>query len=98
MGKSFYSIAVYDIQGGEKMSVKLVVGILLLVSVLLAGPAQASQKIIDALDKNAGTAQESITSWSNTWIIDDFPKLTAQATATDQVVVNEMRERDMEEF
>ena len=45
MGKSFYSMAVYDIQGGEKMSVKLVVGILLLVSVLLAGPAQANPKI-----------------------------------------------------
>ncbi len=73
-------MAVYDIAGGEKMSVKMVVGILLLVSVLLAGPAQASQKIIDALGKDAGTAQESITSWTDTQIVVDIPALSAQTT------------------
>ncbi len=71
MGKSFYSMAVYDIQGGEKMNAKLVVGILLLVSVLLAGTAQAV---------GLESSMDSISLKTNTQIVVNIPALTAQAT------------------
>ena len=75
MGKSFYSIAVYDIAGGEKMSVKLVVGILLLVSILLIGTAQAP-KVVVVYGKDAGPVQAN-----NQKIIDALDK---DATGTEQ--------------
>ncbi len=84
MGKSFYNIAVYDITGGEKMSVKLVVGILLLVAVLLAGPAQAP-KVVIIYNKDIGPTQAAkyVVETPNPNVV-DIPALSAaQAFAFD---------------